>query len=98
MGNKSQTIVISKYNCSYIKSELQKTNVSINIKKHKFDANKSIIIYEGYEFFFKRFIDSINEDTDIDPDTVFKKGDKSAPGMYKLGSLNNKNYKSLFFI
>lgn len=97
MQNESQTIVISKYNCNYIKNEIQKTNISIDIQEHKFGKNKGIIIYDGYEFFFERFINSISNNTNIDPDMVFKKGDKCAPGMYKLGSLDNRNYKSLFY-
>lgn len=98
MRNESQTIVISKYNCDHLKNELQEICISIDIQEHKFGKNKSIIVYNGYEFFFERFMNSISNNTNIDPDIVFKKGDNCSPGMYKLGSLDNKNYTSLYHL
>lgn len=91
-GEESQ-IIISKYNSSKLEKEINNMNMLTDIKVHNFGNNERIVVYNGFEFLYDQFLREFSK-TELNEDIVKKKGSSDAPGMFKLGSLENKNYKS----
>lgn len=96
MTNSLCEVIISEYNYDKIKVELDRLNIPINIHSHNFGSDQSIIVYDGYDFYFENFERHFRRKSDLDI-TIVKRGDKKAPGLFKSGSLDDKKYKHIRF-
>lgn len=95
MPNKLCKVIISEYNYDKIKRALNKLDIPIKIDSHNFGLKRNVIVYDGSKFRFENFVGQFNRKTDLNTDIIVKRGSDEAPGLFKLGTLEDNRYKDI---
>lgn len=88
-----RVVVISED--EHIKNQLEKIGMEFEIERKSFSLDRDCVIYVGHKFFYDRFSERFEDETDLASDILVKKGSDEAPGMYSLGTLQDSEYREI---
>lgn len=88
-----RVVVISKD--EHIKDQLDTIGMEFETEYKNLSLDRDYVIYVGDEFFYDRFSEKFENETDLDKDVLVKKGSDEAPGMYSLGTLQDSEYREI---
>lgn len=74
---------------------LSKIDMEFELEVRDLALEDDYIVYTGAAFFYERFEEKLDGIDDIPNEMLIKKGSNEAPGMYKLGSLEDKKYTEM---